>query len=263
MWRTAGIVRVASVMCAALAFGVGGCGEEDERADGTEAAETQATTEVAQDLGLEVNEDGETVKGKSVLVTGQVDPGQAEVFVNGERVLTDDSGRFRKRAGLPNVGRNAITVKAVKEGFDPVTETIHVTRRRTAAEVAASRERRRKARERRLATLRSEARAIPPREFQKDPDRYSGDPVVMSGQIFQIQEGRGEENFFLMNTECATEFDVTLCDGPTVYVSYDFSTRFTEESLVSVLGVVQGGYEYDTQIGGSNYVGHIRAEIIE
>lgn len=247
----------------ALAIAVPACGGESGGDASTAERARSTTPEPPPELELAVNEDGESVKGKSVLVTGRVEPGQAEVLVNGERVLTDDSGRFKKRAGLPDVGENVITIKATKEGFDSVTETIRVTRRRTSAEIAASRERRRKARERRLATLRNEARAIPPREFQKDPDRHTGDSVVMSGQIFQIQEGRDEDNFFLMNTECSTEFDITLCDGPTVYVSYDFSTKFTEDSLVTVYGVVEGGYEYDTQIGGSNYVGHIRAEIIE
>jgi len=32
---------------------------------------------------------------------------------------------------------------------------------------------------------------------------------------------------------------------------------------VTVYGRVQGGYEYDTSTGGSNYVGHIKARIIE
>jgi hypothetical protein len=31
----------------------------------------------------------------------------------------------------------------------------------------------------------------------------------------------------------------------------------------TVYGEVQGGYDYETQIGGSNYVAHVEGEIIE
>ena len=46
-------------------------------------------------------------------------------------------------------------------------------------------------------------------------------------------------------------------------MTYPFPTDKTEEDLVTVYGVAAGGHEYDTQIGGSNFVGSIDARIIE
>ena len=101
----------------------------------------------------------------------------------------------------------------------------------------------------------------PQRNFRRAPISSQASRS-RSGEIFQIQEDGGD-NFFLINTECETEFDIRLCDGPTVHVTYDESTDKTEDDFVTVYGIVEGGYEYDTSIGGSNFVASVDAEIIE
>lgn len=244
-----------------LVLFVAGCGEEAGN-EPRDAADTAETTAEPQRLFLTISQDNDTVKGRTVLLTGDVSEPGATIDVDGEKEATANAnGVFRVRLRLPELGENAFRVEATKPGFDGDSQTISITRERTARELAAVRARRRERRERELADLRTNAKPIPPRQLQKNPDSFAGERIVISGEIFQIQEGG--DNFFLMNTECETEFDITICDGPSVYVTYDFSIPQAEEDLVTVYGTVQGGYDYETQAGGSNFVGHVEARIIE
>jgi hypothetical protein len=234
---------------------VAGCG--DKGASGGNSGGKSARPKVTL---LTVGPDGRTVHSKTVLVSGKVSEPNAFVAVEGKPADADESGAFRVKVKL-DVGDNFFDITASKPGFESASQTIAIERVLSAAERRARAERKRLKREAEIAELRSSAKQLDPDLLQKDPDRYTGEQVVMSGEIFQIQEGGN--NFFLMNTKCNTEYGTTLCDGPEVYVSYDFATDKTEDDIVTVYGEVQGGYEYDTQIGGSNYVGHIRARIIE
>lgn len=243
-------------ICAVMAVLIAGCAEDE----GEDGGGSKAPAE-PKEVELHVNEDGERVEAKSIVVTGKVSPPGAEVQVADKEVTADGRGIFRARVGLPEVGQNTIFVDARKPGFESADETIYVTRELTAAQRAARAERRRQRREAELAELRASAEWLDPELFQKNPDRYIGQSLAMSGEIFQIQEGGG--NFFLMDTACTTEYDITICDGPTVYVTYGFPTDKTEQDLVTVYGEAMGRYEYETQIGGSNYVGWIEGRIIE
>ena len=236
---------------------VAGCGGDDSGGGGSATKREKPKEVVIQN----VNEDGETVEGGRIVITGVVSEPGAEVQVGDKEVTANHEGHFRARTPLPRIGENRIYIDARKSGFESDSETVYVTRELTAQERQARAERRRQRREAELAELRASAQQLDPELFQKDPDRYFGEKVVMSGQIFQIQEGG--DNFLLMDTMCSTEYDITICDGPTVYVTYPFPTDKTEEDLVTVYGEAMGGYEYETQIGGSNYVGWIEARIIE
>lgn len=247
-------------------------GESEDTGDDNQAQDTPAT-EAPREVTIEtIAEDGTAVEGKSVLVSGTVSEPGAKVEVENKEVTADADGEFQVRISLPKVGDNSSFVTARKPGFEPDSMSISITRELTAKERAIRAERRRVARERaaerrrlareaELAELRNSAVALDPGQFQKDPDRYTGQNITMTGQIFQIQEGG--PNFFLMTTECDTSYGATLCTGPDVYVSYAFPTDKTEEDVVTVYGTVRGGYEYDTAAGGSAYVGHLRARIID
>jgi hypothetical protein len=254
MTRTAGV-------CAAIALGAAltGCGSSEEQGASTATTKTQESKTIEL---LKLNpDDGDTIQDPIVLVTGKVNEPGANVEVGDKELKADEDGTFRVRIRL-EVGDNDIDILATKGGpYLPAQQTITLTRELSPAERKERAERRRAREEAKLAELRANAQQIDPGLLQKDPDRYYGETVVMTGEIFQIQEGGG--NFLLMSTECDTEYDITLCDGPDVYVSYDFSTDKQEEDLVTVYGIVKGGKEYDTQIGGSNYVAHIKARIIE
>jgi hypothetical protein len=256
------IRRIAALSLAFVVLIASGCGQSEE-SDGTATSKT-APPEPTVVTFENVNEDGEKFRRKRLEVTGVASEPGAEIDAGEGRTTTADSkGEFSLRVRLKEIGENAIDLIASKPGFESSTRTIYITRGRTAAERAALRERERLRREREEAELRASAQAIDPKQFQKNPDEFAGEKVVISGEIFQIQEGDLDENFLLMNTECETEFEVRICDGPTVHVTYEGSTDKTEEDLVTVYGTVTGGYEYETQIGGANYVGSIEAEILE
>lgn len=276
--------RPAAVALATLtmaATGFAGCGGSSSGSS-SNAAETQKPTEGdrvakrAEQLDVVVDEpsdEQETTK-TSILISGTVTPADAKVVVvNGDEPSPSPDGRWKTRLDL-ELGRNFVGAKASVDGTTvTASDSVNVTRKRTAAQSVAykaAQARKRVARkaaqarkrEERLTSLRANAQAIAPKLLQKNPDKYSDEQVVVSGEIFQIQEGQGD-NFFLINTECTTEFEVRLCDGPTVHVAYDSETSKGEDDLVTVYGTVIGGLDYDTAAGGSNYVASIEADIIE
>lgn len=247
------------VLVLALVGLFAGCGGDS--GDSGEAKQEKPKQQQPKEITIAVDQQDPTVRANTVVLTGHVTEPDATVQVGDKELTPKPDGTFRARVPLPKVGDNTIFVDARKPGFDSDSMTVVVTRALTAAERQARAERRRQRREAALADLRASAQELDPELLQKDPDRYTGTKVVMTGEIFQIQEGG--DNFLLMDTGCSTEYDITICDGPTVYVTYPFGTDATEEDVVTVYGVVRGGYEYDTQIGGTNYVGHIAASIIE
>lgn len=264
--------RLSFLSCVVAATLVGvGCGSEsgtesnnaDESARGYPRGYTAPPE--PKDLTLVINEDGETLRGRNQKITGTTEPG-ASVTVNADTGITEatasPNGKFKVPVELDEIGENELYVKATLEGFEDEATRIYVTRERTAAEARAYREAQQRKREQELAELRA-APATDPELLQKNPDRHAGEKIAISGEIFQIQERPGGGGFFLMNTMCSTEYDITICDGPTVYVTYKGTNDLTEDDLVTVYGVVRGGYEYDTQAGGSNYVAHIAAKILE
>jgi hypothetical protein len=246
----------------ALSLTAAACG--NGTTDGSKPSDRQESASRQPDLDVVIDQPGDaTVRKHKVTVTGSAQPATAVVDLNGHPVVVQPDGSWEKVVYL-ELGDNDVDIHAALPGSTQrSTDSITVTRRRTAAERARYLEAQRRKREEHLAALRTNASWLEPKLFQKDPDRYTGESVAMRGEVFQIQEGRGSDNFLLMNTECETEYDITICGGPTVHVEYDFSTNTTEDDVVTVYGTVNGGLEYDTAMGGTNYVGSIAAEIIE
>jgi hypothetical protein len=253
------------VLCAAAAaVGLGACSEEEPAERGA-AARASDEGPPAPDLEVDITEpfDGDDTTSNRVTVRGTVSPAEARVRVNGTNADVDAGGSWSVRVDDLDLGEQQLTARAtLGDSTERASDTVSVTRKRTAAQRAAYRAAQERKRQERLTTLKATAEWIAPKLLQKSPDRYTGDSIAISGEIFQIQED-GEENFFLMNTECETEYDITICDGPEVHVTYTGSTDKTEDDLVTVYGTVLGGLEYDTQIGGSNFVASVKGEVIE
>jgi hypothetical protein len=252
--------------CALIVLGCfiafAGCGDAGTINNG--ANKNVASSEPAEpELDVTIDRPGEfaELRKSKVRVHGAVQPAGAGVKVNGRSAIVQPDGTWSKVVHL-DVGENPISVSAALAGStDRVNDDLTVTRRRTAAERAAFRAAQERKRQERLATLRASAQAIDTELLQKNPDKHTGETVAVTGEIFQIQEGG--DNFLLMNTGCETEYDIRICDGPTVHVTYDGETRFTEDDLLTVYGTVNGGLDYDTAIGGSNFVASIDGEILE
>lgn len=256
-------MRVVSWVAALATVAVlAGCGDSGDNASSTGVSDGAAERARQLDVTIDSPLDGEETTRGSITVRGTVTPPDATVLVNSKRTAVDGSGRWQDSVEL-EVGENAIAVTAAVEGSTArANDDIKVTRRRTAAQRAALRAARQRKRAAARARLRSTAKSIPPKQLQKNPDRYAGEPIVISGEIFQIQED-GSGGFLLMNTECETEYEIRICNGPTVHVEYAGSTSKTKDDFVTVYGTVVGGYEYDTAIGGSNFVASVKAEILE
>jgi hypothetical protein len=253
-----------------LAAAVAGCGttaDPEPGAAGSGRSATSADTAEPSPPELDVTIDsprgGKRTTASRVRVTGTVSPPDARVTVNGRSADVEADGTWTARASL-ELGTNGVRAVATTDGTtDRAVDTVEVVRRRTAAQRAAFREAQRRKRERRLAELKASARAIDPELLQKNPDKHAGERVVVSGEIFQIQEDSSQGNFMMINTGCETSYDIRICDGPTVHISYRGTNDKTEDDFVTVYGTVVGGLEYETAIGGSNFVASIEAEIVE
>lgn len=108
------------------------------------------------------------------------------------------------------------------------------------------------------ASFREEATSIPYGELSKNPERYTGDKVVYTGQIFQIQEFGGEGLMLLAVTDEGYGF---WTDN--IWVDFHKSLDAAEEDVITVYGKITGSKEYETQIGGSTYVPRMNAKYID
>jgi hypothetical protein len=196
--------------------------------------------------------EGTVVHTSSIVVRGTADPPNSDVTVNDEPAHVKSDGHFYLRVAL-KVGENDLTVRSEADGYMPSQDqSFYITRKKTAAQLAQERAEAE-------ADFKASASTIDYDQLIKDPGYYAGDPVVYTGEILQIQQS-GNSGFMLVWTSC-DEFDI--CDDP-IYVPYDgFRVQGAEGDEITVYGTVKGGYEYDTQGGGTNYVPKVRANYIE
>lgn len=94
----------------------------------------------------------------------------------------------------------------------------------------------------------SDCKEISYNELEKNPDKYYGENLKLSGKVFQISEGGSSGNFLMMYVGGEYEFDQVL------YVEYSNDTNIVKDDWVTVYGVCEGSYSYSTRIGGSNTV---------
>lgn len=83
------------------------------------------------------------------------------------------------------------------------------------------------------------------KELNKNPDKYYGDSIKLSGKVMQITEGRST-NYLLMY--------VGGDYSQLAYIEYYNDTNIVEDDWITVYGVCAGSYTYETKIGGSNTV---------
>lgn len=107
------------------------------------------------------------------------------------------------------------------------------------------------------AEFKEQATTVDYNELIKNPYKYTGEKVVYTGQIFQIQEEFGSSVILLSVTDEGYGFwtDEIWVDAPEVAA--------VEEDIITVYGTVTGGEEYETRIGGSNFVPKVKAKYVE
>lgn len=204
-----------------------------------------------------------TVKKKTVTVSGTVKPTTTIRLTNKRQVEAKvaPDGTWKAKVELAR-GENNIVVEANNpEGPNP-TKEVYVTRKLSKAEIAAARQRRAEAKQRRaqakaayIANYKASAKSIPYGQLSKDADRYSGDKVTYTGQVFQIQESGGYGYMLLSVTDEGYGFWTDE-----VWVNFDRSTNFVEDDIVTIWGTVVGNKSYETQIGGERFVPEIDAK---
>lgn len=262
------------LVLAVIAIGALSGGDDDERTSATasqsvqgqsSATPSEPATTPQVELAVTTPKDGATIRQGKVRVRGTVSPDSSTVTVEGRRAIVKN-GRFSTTVKLPSVGTNLIQVRSTAPGHDANYFSREVDRKRSAAELAAIRERRRLARERREqariqreATFKANAITIPFNQLNKSPERYAGDKVKYTGQIFQIQEAPSGGGLMLLSvTNEGYDFW-----SDQVWVNYEGRVQGAEEDIVTVYGTVIGSKSYDTQIGGERSVPELQARYID
>jgi hypothetical protein len=162
-----------------------------------------------------------------------------------KKALLLDGARDKAEAVLADAESNlAKTESSVEKADDQVEFAANVVKR----------EEREEAKE---AEFREEATSIDYDQLIKNPYRYIGEKVVYTGQIFQIQEGAG--SFMLLSV---TDEGYGFWTDE-VWVAGFGEVESAEEDIITVYGTVTGAEEYETAIGGSNYVPRIKAKYID
>jgi len=150
------------------------------------------------------------------------------------------------------VGDNVIPVTATAPGYTDFTQSFTVTRKLSAAEIAA---RQAKAKQAFIAS----AKTIPYNQLSKDPERYDGEHVCYRGQIFQIQEEGDLGGIMLL---AVTHDSVIDFWSDNIWVDYDHSIRSAEDDVITVCGTITSTKSYKTQIGGETYVPRMHARYV-
>lgn len=247
------------VVAATLTFALSACGSEVEKNAQPESAQAQTpptTTAARKPLYLYVKAP-DSVRSNRVKLLGRATPGSV-IRVSGKKTKVKGDGTWLLAVDAKR-GENTYEVTASQDGHEPADDVVFVTRNRSKAEVAraaAARKSRAVARE---AAFKSSAQTVPYNQLKKNPDRYAGDRVKFTGQIFQIQEDGDSGGMMLIAV--TDEGYGYWTDN--VWVNYSRSIKSAEDDVVTVYGEIDGSRSYDTQIGGETYVPEMTAKYIE
>jgi hypothetical protein len=211
-------------------------------------------------LSLRSPDDGDVVRDDTATLKGVSAPG-AKIRASGEngskRTRADRKGRWQFAYRL-DLGDNAIRVSAAARNFTGTETFFSVTRKRSAAEIAALRAKHAQEVAARKANFIARAQTIPYNQLEKNPDDYKGTVVKYTGQIFQIQEDYGTSIILMSVTNDGYGFW-----DDNIWVDFNGEIQGAEDDIITVYGTVKGEKSYETQIGGETYVPQIRAKYIE
>lgn len=225
-----------------------------------QAAVDSAPAPVTPSLQLTVPDDRVVYRDK-VTLSGKVTAENGSV--QGVRVEVDgrpapvNGGTWSKTVTLKR-GENDFRVAASKGGYDEDFGSATITRKRSKAELAAAAARQRAAAAQRKQSYMANAQSIPYNQLEKNADRFAGERVKFTGQIFQIQEDSGSSVILLSVTDEGYGFW-----SDNIWVDYDGTINGAEDDIITVYGTIEGSQSYETQIGGETYVPQMTAKYVE
>lgn len=254
------------MICAgvALALSIAACGSESDGGSGSTQSDAakgvqEAASESARvELVVSSPDDYSDVHRNWVRLRGTVDPADATVTVNGDEARVRD-GEWSRTVRSLDRGENEIEIQARAPLHEDDSETMTIVRKRSKAEIAAARQRRIERAAQAEASFRSDAKQLDYDALLKNPERFDGTKAVFNGKVLQAREDGSDGGFMLIETSC-DEYDI--CDD-LVYVAYDHPISASADDRVTVYGTITGGYEYDTQAGGSNFVPSMHLRYID
>lgn len=240
-------VGIPALLAAALVAGCGSSGSSGSSSD--QASSSTEPTVSYVGITMKTPNDGDIVRSDSVPVVGKVFPADSKLDVDGKPVDVK-AGQFSTVVAISGGGLHTVTLRGTHPGRQPQNTNITVNRKLSAAEqaqLAAQQE----------TDFKAAATQVDTQELQKDPTRFAGDKVVITGPILQIEERSGR-GFMLVQTNCD---QYNICSDE-VFVSYKGHVAQDQDQTVTVYDTVTGVKHYQTQIGGSNTVAAIDGKYI-
>jgi len=198
-------------------------------------------------IQLAVDTSIKTTKDQTPL-EGTTEPGAKVTLKDGDKVLAskkaNSDGEFKFT--LPTSNSEVFTLTSEKTGYEPKTEFISVERTLSKAE--------------QKARYKKSCKNIAYKQLKKNPDKYAGERYKAHGQILQIMEGFGQTEMRIAVTKDSWGYwnydDV-------IYVTYEGTTDFVEEDVVTIYGEITGSYSYTSIAGWEITVPGVNAKYIE
>ena len=195
---------------------------------------------------LSVESPIKTTKDQTML-EGTTEPGAKVELKQGDKVIgtkkADSEGNFS--FSVKTNENKSFTVTSEKEGFIAETATVEVERVLSEAE--------------KKAKYKKSCKTISYKQLKKNPDKYAGERYKARGQILQIMEGFGQTEMRIAVTKNSWGWNV----DDAIYVTYDGTTDFVEEDVVTIYGEVTGSYSYTSIAGWEITVPGVDAKYIE
>lgn len=96
-------------------------------------------------------------------------------------------------------------------------------------------------------------------ELKKNPEKHANSYIKYQGEILQIMEDESSSVIRLAVTKDSYGYDF----NDVIYITYNKTTKFVDEDVVTVYGTVLGSHSYESQAGYNITLPHIEADIIE
>lgn len=138
----------------------------------------------------------------------------------------------------------------IKEGYTP----------EEVKRITAERERLEKEKEaQELKAKKDSAKTVRYGELKKNPNAFADEYVKFQGEILQIMEDGTQADIRLAVTKDSYGYDF----NDVVYVTYQGTTTFIEEDVITIYGTVQGSHTYESTAGHTITIPLIEANIME